>query len=115
MSKCVELSKFDQLERPVVPDWVWLGVLKLVLALVVLCNVDTAAHAAGTAGIDAMFESVVKWLTGPMARSIGIICLCIIGYGCWAGDFHMRTLGTFIGGSILVFGGAEVMDFFSKA
>lgn len=59
-------------------------------------------------------EEGVDWvldlITNGIARSVAIIAIAILGYLAWAGRITAGHAGQFIGGIVLVFGGATIVD-----
>lgn len=59
-------------------------------------------------------EDGVDWvldlLTNGIARSVAIIGIVILGYLAFAGRITGALAGQFIGGIVLVFGGAAIVD-----
>lgn len=56
----------------------------------------------------------VDWLldllTNSIARSVAIIAIVVLGYMAWAGRLTGEAAVKFIGGIVLVFGGAAIVD-----
>lgn len=56
----------------------------------------------------------VDWLldllTNGIARSVAIIAIVVLGYMAWAGRLTGEAAVKFIGGIVLVFGGAAIVD-----
>jgi type IV secretion system protein VirB2 len=56
----------------------------------------------------------VDWLldllTTGIARSVAIISIVVLGYMAWAGRLTGEAAVKFIGGIVLVFGGAAIVD-----
>ncbi|SHJ61794.1 type IV secretion system protein VirB2 [Malonomonas rubra DSM 5091] len=59
-------------------------------------------------------EDGVDWLldllTNGIARSLAIIGIVVLGYMAWAGRLTWGRAGQWIGGIVLVFGGAAITD-----
>ena len=59
-------------------------------------------------------EDGVDWLldllTNGIARSLAIIGIVVLGYTAWAGHLTWKRSGQWIGGIVLVFGGAAITD-----
>ncbi|MDY0270424.1 TrbC/VirB2 family protein [Trichloromonas sp.] len=59
-------------------------------------------------------EEGVDWLldllTNGIARSMAIIGIVALGYMAWAGKLTWGRAGQWIGGIVLVFGGASIAD-----
>lgn len=64
-------------------------------------------------------EDGVDWLldllTNGIARSVAIIGIVILGYMAWAGRITGEACVKFIGGIVLVFGGATIVDLLISA
>lgn len=57
-------------------------------------------------GVDWLLEL----LTNGIARSVAIIAIVVLGYMAWAGRLTGEAAVKFIGGIVLVFGGAAIVD-----
>ena len=57
-------------------------------------------------GVDWLLEL----LTNGIARSLAIIAIVVVGYMAWAGRLTGEAAVKFIGGIVLVFGGAAIVD-----
>ncbi|ODX97207.1 type IV secretion protein [Vibrio parahaemolyticus] len=53
---------------------------------------------------------VLDLLTNGIARSLAIIGIVFLGYMAWAGRITGEACGKFVGGIVLVFGGATIVD-----
>ncbi|HCE5184941.1 TPA: TrbC/VirB2 family protein [Vibrio parahaemolyticus] len=53
---------------------------------------------------------VLDLLTNGIARSVAIIGIVILGYLAWAGQITGGACAKFVGGIVLVFGGATIVD-----
>ncbi|EJE4183737.1 TrbC/VirB2 family protein [Vibrio parahaemolyticus] len=53
---------------------------------------------------------VLELLTDGIARSLAIIGIVVLGYMAWAGQITGSACGKFVGGIVLVFGGATIVD-----
>ncbi len=53
---------------------------------------------------------VLDLLTNGIARSLAIIGIVVLGYMAWAGRITGEALFKFVGGIVLVFGGATIVD-----
>ena len=64
-------------------------------------------------------EDGVDWVldlvTNGIARSLAIIGIVILGYMAWAGKLTWGRAGQWIGGIVLVFGGAAITDLLISA
>ena len=64
-------------------------------------------------------EDGVDWVldlvTNGIARSLAIIGIVILGYMAWAGRLTWGRAGQWIGGIVLVFGGAAITDLIISA
>ncbi len=88
--------------------------------LFVILAITEPAHAA--AGGGALFDSGTNFLnaletllTGTWARIIAIIAVVFLGFGWMSGRISWPIAGSVIGGIILVFGAAAIVDGVSGA
>ena len=58
---------------------------------------------------------VLDLVTNGIARSLAIIGIVILGYMAWAGKLTWGRAGQWIGGIVLVFGGAAITDLLISA
>jgi len=67
-------------------------------------------------GADNPLESGAQWfldlITGPVARTVAVIAIILLGYGLTTGRLDKRVALTIIGGILLIFGGAWFVDEF---
>ncbi|EKO4043359.1 TrbC/VirB2 family protein [Salmonella enterica] len=68
------------------------------------------AHAAGGDPISRGLQWLVDLLTTGIARSAAILAIVVLGYLAWAGRLAARHAGFGIGGIVLVFGAASIVD-----
>lgn len=60
---------------------------------------------------DDIADKIVSVLTGGFARTCAIIAVAACGYRWWVGKMTMEVAGGVIGGIIVVFGAASIVDF----
>ena len=78
---------------------------------------STDVHAAAAGGGGALFGSLTSFLqaleallTGTWARIVAIIAVVFLGFGWMTGRISWAIAGSIIGGIILVFGAAAIVD-----
>ena len=88
----------------------------LCTAFILFSSTDAWAQAAGGGG-GALFGSLTNFLnalqtllTGTWARIVAIIAVVILGFGWMTGRISWYIAGSVIGGIILVFGAAAIVD-----
>lgn len=93
------------------------------MTLAILCSIflifsssDALAQAA-SGGSGALFGSLTNFLTaletlltGTWARIVAIIAVVFLGFGWMSGRISWAIAGSIIGGIILVFGAAAIVD-----
>lgn len=94
------------------------------MMFVILCSIflllsshDALAQTTGGGSGGALFGSLTNFLTalqtlltGTWARIIAIIAVVILGFGWMTGRISWYIAGSVIGGIILVFGAAAIVD-----
>lgn len=76
-------------------------------ALVFVLNTYSLAHAGP---IEQAVQWVLELLTSGIARSVAIIGCAVLGYMAFAGKLTWEKALQFIGGIVLIFGGATLVD-----
>ncbi|MGH1379146.1 MAG: TrbC/VirB2 family protein [Alphaproteobacteria bacterium] len=87
------------------------------IVFITLSSPEAHAAASGGGGGGALFGSLTNFLnalqdllTGTWARIIAIIAVVILGFGWMTGRISWYIAGSVIGGIILVFGAAAIVD-----
>ncbi len=78
----------------------------------------TAAHAqaAGSlAPVQSTLTTLVSTLTGPIATALATLAVIACGFLAWAGRLTWGVAGSVIFGIVLVFGAAQIVQFFQSA
>lgn len=78
----------------------------LIASLLVLFSFKLAFAGPIEDGVDWLLDL----LTNGIARSVAIIGIVLLGYMAWAGKITGEACVKFIGGIVLVFGGATIVD-----
>jgi type IV secretion system protein VirB2 len=88
-------------------------------ALFILLTATLLVLASFNLAFAGPIEDGVDWLldllTNGIARSVAIIGIVILGYMAWAGRITGEACIKFIGGIVLVFGGATIVDLLISA
>ena len=97
-------------------------VTRYMMALAIICTIfiiisSSEAHAAAGGGDGALFGSMTSFLTaletlltGTWARIVAVIAVVFLGFGWMTGRISWAIAGSIIGGIILVFGAAAIVD-----
>lgn len=76
----------------------------------------TDAFAQGTlAPVQSTLTTLVTALTGPIATSLAILAVIACGFLAWSGRLTWGIAGSVIFGIVLVFGSAQIVQFFQSA
>ena len=88
--------------------------LALVAGSLALFSVE--AFAQGTLQpVQSTLQTLVQALTGPIATSLAILAVIACGFLAWSGRLTWGIAGSVIFGIVLVFGSAQIVQFFQSA
>ncbi|MCA0404745.1 MAG: TrbC/VirB2 family protein [Proteobacteria bacterium] len=88
--------------------------LALIAASFALFSVE--AFAQGTLQpVQSTLQTLVQALTGPIATSLAILAVIACGFLAWSGRLTWGIAGSVIFGIVLVFGSAQIVQFFQSA
>lgn len=109
---------FDKKPRPamathhaVTTHHYWTG-LKAYLAMVGLLLIPQVAAAQGAMPWESTLQYIINVLTGNTARFGAIIAVIVLGFLAFIGKLRMGLVGAVIGGIVLIFGSATIVDLF---
>jgi type IV secretion system protein VirB2 len=86
------------------------------LALLALSAVDAAAQSGGTLQpVQSTLTQLVQALTGPIATALATLAVIACGLFAWGGRLTWGIAGSVIFGIVLVFGSAQIVQFFQSA
>jgi type IV secretion system protein VirB2 len=86
------------------------------LALLALSAVDAAAQSGGTLQpVQSTLTQLVQALTGPIATALATLAVIACGLFAWSGRLTWGIAGSVIFGIVLVFGSAQIVQFFQSA
>lgn len=89
---------------------------RLALIGLALTLVAGDAFAQGTlAPVQSTLQTLVTALTGPIATSLAILAVIACGFLAWSGRLTWGIAGSVIFGIVLVFGSAQIVQFFQSA
>lgn len=82
-----------------------------------LLFVTTQALAGGGSlqPVQSTLQQLVQTLTGPIATSLAILFCIFMGFMAWAARLTWSVAGFWIFGTVLVFGSAQITEFFQNA
>ncbi len=84
----------------------------LVLAQLCFIALQSAAYANQLAPVQSTLQRLVETLTGPISTSLAILAVIAAGFMAWAGRLTWFFAGSIIFGIVLVFGSAQIVNFF---
>ncbi|MCA0404796.1 MAG: TrbC/VirB2 family protein [Proteobacteria bacterium] len=88
--------------------------LALIVSALALFGVD--AFAQGTLQpVQSTLQTLVQALTGPIATSLAILAVIACGFLAWSGRLTWGISASVISGIVLVFGSAQIVQFFQSA
>ncbi|MGX7743968.1 TrbC/VirB2 family protein [Rhodopseudomonas parapalustris] len=77
---------------------------------------DAAAQAGGTLQpVQSTLTQLVQALTGPIATALATLAVIACGFFAWSGRLTWGIAGSVIFGIVLVFGSAQIVQFFQSA
>jgi type IV secretion system protein VirB2 len=86
------------------------------LALLAMSAVDAAAQSGGTLQpVQSTLTQLVQALTGPIATALATLAVIACGLFAWSGRLTWGIAGSVIFGIVLVFGSAQIVQFFQSA
>ncbi|MGL4526370.1 MAG: TrbC/VirB2 family protein [Aestuariivirga sp.] len=89
---------------------------RLALIGLMLAATVAEAFAQGTlAPVQSTLQTLVTALTGPIATSLAILAVIACGFLAWSGRLTWGIAGSVIFGIVLVFGSAQIVQFFQSA
>ncbi|MBX9930054.1 MAG: TrbC/VirB2 family protein [Methylobacterium sp.] len=83
-------------------------------ALLSLCVTD-AAYAQSLAPVQTTVQQLVQILTGTISTGLATLAVIACGFFAWAGRLTWGIAGSVIFGIVLVFGAAQIVQFFQSA
>ncbi|MGX5832058.1 TrbC/VirB2 family protein [Mesorhizobium sp. 43Arga] len=77
----------------------------------------TQAMAAGGSlqPVQNTLQTLVQTLTGPIATALAVLFCIFMGFMAWAARLSWFVAGSWILGVVLVFGSAQIVEFFQSA
>jgi type IV secretion system protein VirB2 len=86
-------------------------------ALLALSAVDAAAQSSGGTlqPVQSTLTQLVSALTGPIATALATLAVIACGFFAWSGRLTWGIAGSVIFGIVLVFGSAQIVQFFQSA
>ncbi|SDR63777.1 type IV secretion system protein VirB2 [Rhizobiales bacterium GAS113] len=92
-------------------------VLILAGGLLLLSVAEAAAQSTGGTlqPVQSTLTQLVSALTGPIATALATLAVIACGFFAWAGRLTWGVAGSVIFGIVLVFGSAQIVQFFQSA
>ncbi|AVA23839.1 TrbC/VirB2 family protein [Rhizobium sp. NXC24] len=86
-------------------------------AMLPLMLFATQAMAAGGTlqPVQSTLQTLVETLTGPIATALAVLFCIFMGFMAWAARLSWFVAGSWILGVVLVFGSAQIVEFFQSA
>jgi type IV secretion system protein VirB2 len=84
--------------------------------LLLLTVGSAAAQVGGTLEpVQSTLTTLVQTLTGPISTALATLAVIACGFFAWAGRMTWGLAGSVIFGIVLVFGSAQIVQFFQSA
>ncbi len=91
-------------------------VLPIAAALLVVGTSAALAQAGGTLQpVQSTLTTLVQALTGQIATALATLAVIACGFFAWSGRLTWGIAGSVIFGIVLVFGSAQIVQFFQSA
>lgn len=91
-------------------------VLPIAAAILVLGAGGALAQAGGTLQpVQSTLTTLVQALTGQIATALATLAVIACGFFAWSGRLTWGIAGSVIFGIVLVFGSAQIVQFFQSA
>lgn len=88
----------------------------LATGLVLFSVANAAAQSGGTLQpVQSTLQQLVSTLTGPIATALATLAVIACGLFAWSGRLTWGIAGSVIFGIVLVFGSAQIVQFFQSA
>ena len=85
-------------------------------AIILLTLGSAAAQSGGTLQpVQSTLTTLVQTLTGPIATALATLAVIACGFFAWSGRLTWGIAGSVIFGIVLVFGSAQIVQFFESA
>lgn len=85
-------------------------------AMLLLMTAGASAQAGGTLQpVQTTLTTLVQVLTGPIATALATLAVIACGLFAWSGRLTWGIAGSVIFGIVLVFGSAQIVQFFQSA
>ena len=87
-----------------------------ITALLLLSATGAQAQSGGTLQpVQSTLTQLVQALTGPISTALATLAVIACGFFAWAGRLTWGVAGSVIFGIVLVFGSAQIVQFFQSA
>ena len=94
----------------------FIGRLTTVPALMAVSAGSALAQAGGTLQpVQSTLNQLVQALTGPISTALATLAVIACGFFAWSGRLTWGIAGSVIFGIVLVFGSAQIVQFFQSA
>ncbi|MBX9909321.1 MAG: TrbC/VirB2 family protein [Beijerinckiaceae bacterium] len=80
-----------------------------------LITVEARAQSGTLQPVQSTLNQLVQALTGPIATALATLAVIACGFFAWAGRLTWGVAGSVIFGIVLVFGSAQIVQFFQSA
>lgn len=84
-------------------------------ALSLLTAIEARAQSGTLQPVQSTLNQLVQALTGPISTALATLAVIACGFFAWAGRLTWGVAGSVIFGIVLVFGSAQIVQFFQSA
>jgi len=91
-----------------------LTALSLSMFVPIVANAQGGDGEAAIAGVQSMADTVLSFMTGPIATAAGAIAIAVVGYRWFSGRMEMGKAVATVAGIVLVIGSVQIVDFIRK-
>lgn len=83
--------------------------------LSLLTAIEAQAQSGTLQPVQSTLNQLVQALTGPISTALATLAVIACGFFAWAGRLTWGVAGSVIFGIVLVFGSAQIVQFFQSA
>lgn len=80
-----------------------------------LIAIEARAQSGTLQPVQSTLNQLVQALTGPISTALATLAVIACGFFAWAGRLTWGVAGSVIFGIVLVFGSAQIVQFFQSA
>ena len=83
-------------------------------AIMAAPGIALANTTTGIAGVTTVADTILAFMTGPLATAVGAIAIAFVGYRWFSGRMELGRAMATIAGIVLVIGSVQIVEFIRK-